>query len=97
MLFFEDIGNAGKSQENQRVFSSGIFGKNVSFLVDEYDVPVEMYISGKFTVRCRYHLFLFEPSLKANPFLGYAIITGYLKNICLPGRGRKNCHHRNHQ
>lgn len=54
--------------------------KNVMILIDEYDVPLEnSYFGGFYDEMIAFIRSLFESSLKTNPYLEMAVITGCLR------------------
>lgn len=54
--------------------------KNVMILIDEYDVPLEnSYFEGFYDEMIAFIRSLFESSLKTNPYLEMAVITGCLR------------------
>ena len=56
------------------------FEKKVIILIDEYDVPLEnAYFSGFYQEMVAFIRALFESSLKTNPSLHFAVITGCLR------------------
>lgn len=56
------------------------FGKNCVILLDEYDVPLEnAYFCGFYDQMVSFVRSLFESSLKSNPYLEFAVVTGCLR------------------
>lgn len=56
------------------------FGKKVIILIDEYDVPLEnSFFRGFYEEMIDFIRSLFESSLKTNPYLEFAAITGCLR------------------
>ncbi len=56
------------------------FGKKTIVLIDEYDVPLEnSFFRGFYTEMVDFIRSLFESSLKTNPYLEFAVITGCLR------------------
>ncbi|MDO4553518.1 MAG: AAA family ATPase [Lachnospiraceae bacterium] len=57
-----------------------VYQKKVIILIDEYDVPLEnAYYSGFYDEMLAFIRSLFESSLKTNPHLEFAVITGCLR------------------
>lgn len=57
-----------------------ITGKNTVILIDEYDVPLEnAYFRGFYEKMVNFIRSLFEPALKTNDYLQFAVITGCLR------------------
>ena len=56
------------------------FGKKAIILIDEYDVPLEnSFFEGFYDKMIKFIRSLFESSLKTNPYLEFAVITGCLR------------------
>ena len=56
------------------------FGKKAIILIDEYDVPLEnAFFEGFYDKMIKFIRSLFESSLKTNPYLEFAVITGCLR------------------
>ena len=56
------------------------YGKKAIILIDEYDVPLESgYLNGYYDEMVDFIRSLFESSLKTNPHLEFAVLTGCLR------------------
>ncbi|SFG65556.1 AAA family ATPase [Oribacterium sp. WCC10] len=56
---------------------SEYYGKNVIILIDEYDTPMqEAYVSGYWDELVEFMRNMFNTTLKTNPYLGKALLTG---------------------
>lgn len=57
-----------------------VYGKKTIILIDEYDVPLEhAYFRGFYKEMTDFMRSLLESSLKTNPYLEFAVITGCLR------------------
>lgn len=84
---FTDIMNLRGSQQDFvtsiRFLSDCLYqywGQKVIILIDEYDVPLEhSYFSGFYAAMIDFIRSIFESSLKTNPSLEFAVLTGCLR------------------
>lgn len=84
---YMDIANEkakdGEIRNSLQLFSRCMYkatGKKTVILIDEYDVPLEnAYFQGFYDKMVDFIRSLFEPALKTNDYLQFAVITGCLR------------------
>ena len=76
----EDIAAFSKALKILSVCLEQYHGRNAIILLDEYDVPLEnAYYAGFYDRMVGFIRALFEASLKTNPALEFAVVTGCLR------------------